>query len=196
MSVKATKSCVENLMAKGISAANIVVLVNFVPTVVLDTVHLQSSRVDCACQVGASSLCSENWFESVLECIDMTEAEPDALLTESEEDNLLFDRIEYIVQAINSICFDRPQCPILRLQTYLQVKDSEMDVLEDNPILFTAFKQKLYKEFQCLFPRYSPLLHHVNINNFRWQVMWLWEFLVNTPIDENTYKWLKTLIDI
>jgi len=26
--------------------------------------------------------------------------------------------------------------------------------------------------------------------------MWLWEFLVNTPIDENTYKWLKTLIDI
>jgi len=121
MSVRATKNCVENLTAKGINASNIVVLT---PTVVLDTIHLQSSRIDCACQVGVSSLCSENWFESALECIDMIEAELDAILTESEEDNLLFDQIDYIEQAINSIRFDRPQCPILRLQAYLQVKGS------------------------------------------------------------------------
>jgi len=25
--------------------------------------------------------------------------------------------------------------------------------------------------------------------------MWLWEFLVNMQIDENTYEWLKILID-
>jgi len=109
------------------------------------------------------------------------------MLAESEEDNSISDPIDYIVQAINSIRFDRPQCPIRRLQAYLQVKGLDLNVLEGNPILFAAFKQKLYKEFQCLFPRYSSLLHYVNINHFRWQVTWLWEFLVNTPIGENTF---------
>jgi len=44
----------------------------------------------------------------------MTEAELDVMLTESEEDNLLPNPIDCIVQAINSIHFDWPQCPILR----------------------------------------------------------------------------------
>jgi len=53
MSIKATKNCVD--------ASNIVVLT---PTVVLDTVHLQSFRADCACQVDVLNSRSENWFES------------------------------------------------------------------------------------------------------------------------------------
>jgi len=61
--------------------------------------------------------------------------------------------------------------------------------------IFTAFKQKLYKEFQCSFPGYCPLFQDVNIRKFRWQVRWLWEFLVNTHIDQNTCEWLKILID-
>ena len=178
MTIKATGNCVTSLMVKGINAANIVVLD--------PTVTLQSLRIYCAGQVETPSSSSENWFEELLECMDVTETELDTLLAESEEDNLISEPIDYIVQAINSIRFDRPQCPILRLQAYLQVKGSDLNVLEDNPILFTAFKQKLYKAFQCIFPRYSPLLHYVNINHFRWQVMWLWEFLANTPTDENT----------
>jgi len=193
MSVKATKSCVENLIAKGINASNIVVLT---PTVVLDTVHLQIPRIDCACQADVLSSYSENWFESLLECIDVAEAELDAILTESKDDNSLFEQIDCLVQAIDFIHYDRPQCPILRLQAFLQAKGSGLDVLENNPIMFTALKQKLYKEIQCLFPRYSPLLHYVSINNFRWKVVWLWEFLVNTPIDENTYEWLQILINV
>jgi len=53
MSVKATKNCVETLIAKGIQSSNIAVLT---PTVVLDMDHLQSVKKDCACQVDASSL--------------------------------------------------------------------------------------------------------------------------------------------
>jgi len=193
MSVRTTKNCVDNLTAKGINASNIVVLT---PTVVLDTIHLQSSRIDCFCQVGLSSVCSENWFGSALECIDMTEAELDAVLTESEEDNLLFDQTNCIVQAINSIHFDWPHCPILRLQNQLQTKGLKIDVLEQNPLYFKVFKQKLYKEFQSSFFWYCPLLQYVTTHTFQWQVMWLWEFLVNTPIDENTYEWWKTLIDV
>jgi len=48
MLVKATENCVESLMTKGINAADIVILN---PTVTLDTVYLQSSGTDCACQV-------------------------------------------------------------------------------------------------------------------------------------------------
>jgi len=81
------------------------------------------------------------------------------------------------------------------LQTYLQAKGLGLVVLENNPILFTAFKQKLYKEFQRSFPEYSPLLQYVNIKNFHWQVMCLWEFLVSVQIDEKTYEWLKILIN-
>jgi len=83
----------------------------------------------------------------------------------------LFDLIDCVVQAIKSVRFNWRQCPVQMLQTYLQAKGLGLDVLENNPILFTAFKQKLYKEFQCSFPGYSPLLHYVNIKNFRWQVM-------------------------
>jgi len=194
MTVKATENCVKNLMAKGINVADIVVLN---PTITLDTVELQSLRIkiECTRQVDISNSSSENWFESCLECMDMTEAELDTMMTESEEDNLLSGPIDCIVQAINSIHFDEPQCPILRRQNQLQAKELKIDVLEQNPLFFEMFKQKLYKEFQNYF-WYSPLLQYMTIHNFQWQVMWLWEFLVNTPIDENTYDWLQTLINV
>ena len=94
-------------MAKGINAKGIVVLD--------PTVTLQSLRIYCACQVETPSLSSENWFEEFLECMDVTQAELDTLLTESEKDNLMYGPIDCIVQAINSIHFDEPQCPISRV---------------------------------------------------------------------------------
>ena len=162
----------------------------------LSTVHLQSAKKDCAFQVDVSSADSEGWFGSFLTDIDMTQNELDAMLIESEEDNFLFGPIDCIVQAIIAMRFDRPQCPIQTLQNHLQVKGLELDVLENNPIVFRAFKQKLYKEFQCSFLGFMPLLQHVDIKNFRWQVMWLWEFLINTPIGENTYEWLQIVINV
>ena len=183
LSIKATKYCVENLIAKSIRASNIAVLI---PSVILDTVHLQGFEVHCACQVDISSSSSKDWFEIFLEFIDVTEAELDAMLTESEDDNLLFDQIDCVLQAIKSVRFNCPQCPIQMLQTHFQTKGLELDILENIPIFFPAFKQKLYKEFQCSFPGYCPLLQYVNIKIFRWQVMSIWEFLVNTQIDENS----------
>ena len=57
MLIKATQNCVTNLIAKGINASNIVVQT---PTVVLNTVLLQSIRVDCACQTDILSSYSED----------------------------------------------------------------------------------------------------------------------------------------
>jgi len=98
MLINATKNCVENLIAKGIHGSNIAILI---PTVVLGMVHFQSVKKDCACQVDASSSSSETWFESFMAYIYMTETELDAVLTESEDDNFLFDPIDCVVQAIN-----------------------------------------------------------------------------------------------
>ena len=61
MTVKATENCVKSLMAEGINTTSIVV---FNPTVTLDTVDLQSLRINCAGQVDTLSPSSENWFES------------------------------------------------------------------------------------------------------------------------------------
>jgi len=83
MTVKATENCVESLMTKGIKATDIAVL-NL--TVTLDTIYWRKRRIGRACQVDASSSSSENWFTSFLECMDVTEAELDTLLTESEEE--------------------------------------------------------------------------------------------------------------
>ena len=41
--------------------------------------------------------------------MDVTEAELDTLLIESEEDNLMSDPVNCIVRAINSIHIDEPQ---------------------------------------------------------------------------------------
>jgi len=134
-------------MAKGVKAVDIFVQN---PTVTLDTVDWQGLwiKIDCTRLVDISSSSSENWFESFLECMDVTEAELDTLLIESDEDNLMSDPVNCIVRAIKSIHLDEPQCPILRLQNQLQAKNLKMDVLEQNPLFFEMFKQKLYKEFQ------------------------------------------------
>jgi len=68
----------------------------------------------------------------------VTEAEFEALSTESEEDELLFDQINCILQVIKSVRFDQPQCPILRLQNQLQVRGLSIDVLEQNPLFFKS----------------------------------------------------------
>jgi len=88
MLIKATENCVTNLIAKGITPSNIVVQT---PTVVLNTVRLQSARIDCACQAYIRKPYSEDWFEKFMECIDMTKVETDTTSTESEDDDLWFE---------------------------------------------------------------------------------------------------------
>ena len=194
MTIKTIESCIQSLKANGVNVADIMVRT---PKVILDAFHLQSIKVviDFACQADTSSTSSESCFGKFLEHMDVTETELDTLLAESEEDNLKYDPIDSIVQAIDSIHFHEPQCPILKLQHQLQIKNLRTEVLEQNPVFFEMFKQKLYKEFQGSLFWYWPLLQYVNIHDFQWQVMWLWEFLINTPTDEKTYEWLQMLIN-
>jgi len=65
---------------------------------------------------------SEDWLEKFMECIDMTEIETNTTSTESEDDDMLFEQINIVVEAIKSMRFDWPQCPIQRLHNQLQDK--------------------------------------------------------------------------
>ena len=127
MLVKATENCVTNLIAKGITPSNIVVQT---PTVVLNTVRLQSAIIDCVCQVDIRKPYSKDWFKKFMERIDVTEVETDTAWNESENDDLLFDQINIVVKAIKSMRFDWLQCLIQRLQNQLQDKGLTLDVLE------------------------------------------------------------------
>jgi len=115
MTVKTTESCVQSLMANGVNVADIMVRT---PKVILDAFDLQSLKVgiDFVYQADTSSTSSESWFGKFLEHMNVKDNELDTLLAELDEDSLKYDPIDSIVQAINSIHFHEPQCPILKLQ--------------------------------------------------------------------------------
>jgi len=90
MTIKATESCAQSLMANGVDVADVMVRT---PKVILDAFDLSILKVgiDFACQADNSSTSSKSWFGAFLEHMDMTETELDILLAESEEDNLKYD---------------------------------------------------------------------------------------------------------
>ena len=97
---------------------------------------------------------------------------------------------------IISVNFDWDQCPIKVLEDHLQEKNLELEILDDNPVLFSVFKRKLYSQFRDSFQAYRPLLELINIKFYCWQVIWFWEYLVNIPITTDTYEHIYTLIDL
>jgi len=82
------------------------------PTVALNTVRSQGTRIDGACQADIRNSYSEDWFEKFMECIDMAKIETDITSTESDDDDLLFDQMNIVIEAIKSMRFDWPQRPI------------------------------------------------------------------------------------
>jgi len=54
----------------------------------------------------------------------------------------------------------------------------------------------LYDEIRDSIQAYRPMRELVNIKFYRWQVTWLWEYLVNIPITADTYEHTHTLIDL
>ena len=80
------------------------------------------------------------------------------------------------------------------LQIQLRSKGLEIDIVRDNPILFNMLKQKGYNEFRRSLSSYIPLIKLIDIENFRWQLYWLWEHLINSSIAVNTYEKVHHII--
>jgi len=71
---KATEICVANLIAESVTSSMIAAQT---PTVALNTVRLQGTRIDGACQADIRNSYSEDWFEKFMDCIDMAKIETD-----------------------------------------------------------------------------------------------------------------------
>ena len=113
-----------------------------------------------------------------------------------EKERLLTGKSASALQVIRSMNFDWDKNPIAVLEDSLCEKNLGLQILDDNPVLFSVFKRKLYSKFRDSFPLYRPLLQLVNIKFYRWQVTWFWEYLVNVPITADTYEHIYTLIDL
>jgi len=196
MTVKATKNCIEKLIVEGTSAAEIT---EMTLSIVLTPVPLFSDNVDQVCQVVESDLIDSSLktlFENYLQDIGCTEAEVQAVVSGLEKERSLTGKSAHALQVIRSVNFDWDKSSIKVLEDHLQEKNLELEILDDNPLLFSVFKQKLYSKFRDSFQVYRPLLELVNIKFYRWQVTWFWEYLVNIPTTANTYEHIYTLIDL
>ena len=193
MTISATKNCVSKLLAQGVKLADISIKE---PMILLDAVEFSSVQVDLTHQGETSSSASKQCFEEFLTAINVTETELETILTGTTATITMADIIDSVVRAVNLMQFHEAQCPMLKLKEQLQAKNVTIDVFKQNPMFFELFKQKLYQEFQGALLWYSPLLQYVNTCDFEWQVMWLWEFLINTPTDDKTYEWLQMLINV
>jgi len=196
MMVKATKNCKEKLIVEGSSASEIT---EMTLSIVLTPVPLFSEKVDQACQVVESDLVDSSLkklFENYMQDIGCTEAEAQAVVLGLDKKCLLTGKSARALQVIRSVNFDWDKSPIKVLEDSLQEKNLGLEILDDNPMLFSVFKRKLYSKFRDSFQLYRPLLQLVNIKFHRWQVTWLWEYLVNIPITADTYEHIYTLIDL
>ena len=142
-----------------------------------------------------SDVSAEDWF---VNCVKDRGVEPKVTTTESDDNQtrILTDQINCAIHAINSLRFKERPCPLQEMQFRLQTKSPGLEIIEENPILFTMFKQKLKDEFQDSFAKFYPLLKYVNIRYFKCQVKWLWELLLNITPDDGTYERLMTIIDM
>jgi len=135
-------------------------------------------------------------FENYLQDIACTKAEAQTVVSRLEQERSLTVKLAYAVQVIRSVKFDWDKCPIKVLEDHLQEKNLGLEILDDNPVLFSVFKRKLCGKFRDSFQSYRPLLQLVNIKFYRWQVTSFWEYLVNIPITTETYEYIYTLIDL
>jgi len=194
MTINATKNCIEKLIVEGESASKIM---QRTPAIVLTPVLLFSDHVDQAYQISEhysvdSSL--KTLFENYLQDIGCTKSEAQTVVSSLEQERSLTGKLAYALQVIRSANFDWDKRPIKVLEDHLQENNLGLEILDDNPVLFSMFKRKLYSKFRDSFQSYRPLLQLVNIKFYRWQITWF--CLLNIPITTETYEYIYTLIDL
>jgi len=172
MTINATKNCIEKLIVEGASASKIM---QRTPAIVLTPVLLFSDHVDQAYQISEhysvdSSL--KTLFENYLQDIGCTKSEAQTVVSSLEQERSLTGKLAYALQVIRSANFDWDKRPIKVLEDHLQENNLGLEILDDNPVLFSMFKRKLYSKFRDSFQSYRPLLQLVNIKFYRWKITW------------------------
>ena len=77
-------------------------------------------------------------FENYLQDIGCTKAEAQTVVPSLEQERSLTDKLAHVLQVIRSVNFDWDKCPIKVLEDHLQEKNLELEILNDNPVLFSV----------------------------------------------------------
>ena len=174
MTINATKNCIDKLIVEGAKASEIM---EMIPAIGMTPVTLPSDYMDRIYRVVEpypvdSSL--KTSFENYLQDIGSTECEAQIIVSSVVQEQTLTGRLAYALQVLHSVKFDWDECPVKVMEDHLREKNLGLEILDDNPLLFSVFKQKLYNKFCYSFQLYRPLLDLVNMTFYRWQVAWFW----------------------
>jgi len=104
-------------------------------------------------------------------------------------------RVYQALYMLKSTKYTWRQSPIKTLQNKLRILGLDLNVFEEDPILFCTFKHRLSGKFRANLKRYQPLLSLVNQRHWQWQVDVIWEFLFNSSILEASYAMIETLLN-
>jgi len=85
--------------------------------------------------------------------------------------------------------------PIKVLREKLWVVGLQLNVFEEDSILFNKLKHRLGRKFQVgEFHIYHTFIELINQNDFQWQIYTIWEVLVNIRPAEGCYGILESLL--
>ena len=118
-------------------------ILEMTPAIVLAPVLLSSDHMDRIYQVvehysADSSL--KTLFINFWQDIGHTKFEAQTVVASLEQERSLTGRLAYALQVIRSVKFDWDKCPIKVLEDHLQEKNLGLEILDDNPVLFSVFK--------------------------------------------------------
>jgi len=87
---------------------------------------------------------TKDWFENCLRNLGVSDAELSLVTADLQEDNSLTEQIDWVLDAIKSLCFDFPQCPLQVMWTYLLFSNEELETKHQNQTVLAISHQILH----------------------------------------------------
>ena len=167
MTINATKNCIDKLIVEGAKVSEIM---EMTPVIVLTPVLLPGDYMDRIYRVVElysvdSSLKAS--FKDYFQDIGCTECEAQIIVSSLVNEQTVTGRLAHALQVLRSVKFDWDECPVKVMEDHLRKKNLGLEILDDNPLLFSVFKRKLYNKFRYSFQLYQPLLDLVNMTFYR-----------------------------
>jgi len=141
--INATKNWVQKLIVQGANGSEIM---ETTPVIVLTPVLLFRDHVDRVYQVVeyySADSSVKTLFVNYLQDTGCMEFEVQTVLSSLGQERSLTGGLAYALQVIRNVKFDWDKCSVKVLEDHLQEKNLGLEILDDNPVLFSVFKTKI-----------------------------------------------------
>ena len=91
--------------------------------------------------------------QNYLQDIGLTESEAQVIVLNLVQEQTLTGRLAYALQVLRSVKFDWEEYPVKVREDHLRGKNLGLEILDDNPLLFSVFKTSVrhLMSHQCFF---------------------------------------------